>query len=132
MSALPDWLADSEHGPFLQCILAVAWADSTLEQSELDMIAELVEELELTPTPEQLSAWLQTKPDPNKAAEPIDDYFTQIFLLRQALMMAAGDGQYAQSEKTLIENWAKLWEFDMDELLDLMEEIQESILEAGE
>lgn len=130
MAETPEWLAQSEHGPFLQCILAVAWADSNLEQSELDMIREVVEELELTPSDDELQAWLHTKPDGQAAAAEIDDYFVQLFLLRQALLMAAEDGQYADSEKELIEGWARQWDFDMEELLELMEEVQESILEA--
>ena len=66
---MPEWLAKSEHGPLLQGLLAVAWADAKLSSEERHMLGQLAVHLGLEPTEPELSAWLGMRPEPSLIAD---------------------------------------------------------------
>jgi uncharacterized membrane protein YebE (DUF533 family) len=121
MSA-PSWLAVSEHAPLLQGLHALAWADGTLDPAERELLGSLVSKLGLVPTHAELEAWLVSTPDLD-AVNGINDVFDRQLLLFEAIRLARTDGSFDDSERELIQSWAKNWGFSGDDMASLDAEV---------
>ncbi len=118
----PHWLAISPHADVLQSLHQVAWADGVLSTPERLMIGALVRRLGLSPTEDQLAAWLDARPDPWPGIPQVEGAFERRFLLSEAIRVAYEDGDYTPDEERRITGWAQAWGIDPDEVALLEDE----------